>query len=98
MTLILIVSIFDIIYGIFGLFGKIKIPEKFRGYDWTDKYTREVAVSNLLLGIPWLVLYFAFSEYTPPLATAVLFMVLLSLPAIVYSVFTERKYLKLLKK
>ena len=39
MEVLLMMSIFDIAYGIFGLFGKMNIPEKFKGHEWTKDYS-----------------------------------------------------------
>ena len=98
MEVLLMMSIFDICYGILGLFGKMNIPEKFQGHEWTKDYTRGMAISQLLLGIPWLILYFAFKQYDPGYIKMFLIIILAALPALIFIIFHERKYNKLLKK
>ena len=98
MEVLFVMSIFDICYGIFGLFGKMNIPEKFKGYEWTKDYIRGLAVSYILLGIPYLILYLAFRQYDPGYLKMILFIILSSLPALIFIIFHEIKYNKLLKK
>ena len=98
MEVLFVMSIFDIGYGILGLFGKMNIPEKFQGHKWTKDYTRGMAISQLLLGIPWLILYFAFKQYDPGYIKMFLIIILAALPALIFIIFHETKYLKLLKK
>ena len=97
MTVLFLMSIFYIIYGIFGLFGKINIPKKFKGYKWTKDYTKISGVSYLLLGFPWLILYFAFTQYDHGFVKTFLFIIILALPAFFLTIHVERKYDKLLK-
>ena len=42
MEVIFFMSLFNIGYGIFGLFGKMNIPEKFKGHEWTKNYMKEL--------------------------------------------------------
>ena len=76
MEVLFAMSIFDICYGILGLFGKMNIPEKFKGHEWTKDYIRGLAFSNILLGIPYLILYFAFRQYDPGYLKMILFIIL----------------------
>ena len=76
----------------------MNIPEKFQGHDWTNKYMRGMAFSQLLLGIPWLILYFVFGQYDPGYLKMFLIIILAALPALIFIIFHENKYLKLLKK
>ena len=98
MEVIFVMSIFYICYGIFGLFGKMNIPEKFKGYEWTTNYMRELGIADILLGVPWLILYFAFKQYDPGYWTIFLLIILLALPSLIYVILIERKYNNLLKK
>ena len=98
MEVIFAMSIFHIIYGIFGLFGKRNVEEKFKGYEWTKSYMKEMGIGDILLGIPWLILYFAFKQYDPGSWTIFLLIILLALPSLIYVILIERKYSKLLKK
>ena len=98
MEVLLMMSIFDICYGILGLFGKMNIPEKFKGHEWTKDYIRGLAFSNILLGIPYLILYLAFRQYDPGYLKMILFIILSGLPALIFIIFHEIKYNKLLKK
>ena len=97
MEVLFAMSIFDIVYGILGLFGKMNIPEKYKGHEWTKDYTRGLAVSYILLGIPYLILYLAFSQYDPGLGKMFLFIILSALPSLIFVIFHEIKYSKLLK-
>lgn len=98
MAVLLLLSVFYIIYGIFGLFGKNFIPDKFKGYEWTKEYIRKNGASYILLGVPWLVLYFAFSQHCPGNGKMIFFVILFSLPSVIYTIYNELKYLKLIKK
>ncbi len=98
MEVLFAMSIFYIGYGILGLFGKMNIPEKFKGYSWTKKYMRGMVIFHILIGIPWLILYFAFSQYDPGYGKMFLFIILTALPSLIFIIFHESKYLKLLKK
>lgn len=98
MTVLLSLGIFYTIYGIFGIFGKGFVKDKYKGYEWTKDYIKKQGISYLLIGIPWLILYFAFTQYRPGLVWEVLLIILLSVPAVVYSIFYEVKYFRLLKK
>ena len=98
MEVLLAMSIFDTVYGILGLFGKMNIPEKFKGHEWTKDYIRGLAVAYILLGIPYLVLYFVFRQYDPGFVKMFIFIILSGLPSLFLIIFHERKYNKLLKK
>ena len=98
MEVLFAMSIFYICYGIFGLFGKMNIPEKFKGHEWTKSYMKELGIGDILLGVPWLILYFAFKQYDPGYWTVFLLIILLALPSLIYVILVERKYDKLLKK
>ncbi|MBQ5356783.1 MAG: hypothetical protein IIU57_00970 [Oscillospiraceae bacterium] len=98
MEVLLMMSIFDICYGILGLFGKMNIAEKFKGHEWTKDYIRGLAFSSILLGIPYLILYFAFRQYDPGYSKMILFIILSGMPALIFIIFHERKYNELLKK
>ena len=98
MEILLAMSIFYIGYGILGLFGKMNIPEKLQNQEWTKNYIREMAVANILLGIPWLILYFVFGQYDPGYVMMFLLIILLALPSLVNIIRIERKYNNLSKK
>ena len=98
MEVIFFMSLFNIGYGIFGLFGKMNIPEKFNGHEWTKDYMKELVIADILLGVPWLILYFAFKQYDPGYWKIFLLIILLALPSLIYLILIERKYNKLLKK
>ena len=76
----------------------MNIPEKFKGHEWTKNYMRELGTSDILLGVPWLILYFAFKQYDPGYWTVFLLIILLALPSFFLVIHIERKYNKLLKK
>ena len=95
---LLAMSIFDTVYGIFGLFGKMSIPEKFQNHEWTKNYMKEISAAYILLGIPYLILYFALQQYDPGYLKTFLLIILVALPSLALVIRTELKYLKLLKK
>ena len=76
----------------------MNIPEKFKGNEWTKKYMKELGIADILLGVPWLILYFAFKQYDPGYWTVFLLIILLALPSFFLVIHIERKYNKLLKK
>ena len=98
MEVLFAMSLFDICYGILGLFGKMNIAEKFKGHEWTKDYIRGLAIAYILLGIPYLILYLAFRQYDTGYVKMFLFIILAGLPALIFIIFHERKYNKLLKK
>ncbi len=98
MEVLFAMSIFDIGYGILGLFGKINIPEKFQNHEWTKNYMKEISVAYILLGVPYLILYFALQQYDPGYLKTFLLIILVALPSLILVIHTELKYLKLLKK
>ncbi|MBQ2794385.1 MAG: hypothetical protein IJF04_00015 [Oscillospiraceae bacterium] len=98
MEVLFATSIFYIGYGIMGLFGKMNIAEKYKGHEWTKSYMKELGIADILLGVPWLILYFACTQYDPGFVKTFLFIIILALPAFFLTVHTERKYSKLLKK
>lgn len=98
MSVLFMMSIFYIGYGILGLFGKMNIPEKFRNQEWTKDYSKEAGISYILIGVPWLILYFAFKQYDPGFAITFFLIILLALPSFFLVIHTERKYNKLIKK
>ncbi|MBR5311125.1 MAG: hypothetical protein IKU42_08405 [Oscillospiraceae bacterium] len=98
MAYLFVISIFYICCGIFGLFGKMNIQKKYRGYDWTKKYIKEIAVCDIILGAVWLILCYVLKQYDFGLGMACLLIILSALPSLLCSIFTEIKYNKLLKK
>ena len=98
MEVLFMMSIFDVAYGVLGLFGKMNIPEKFKGHEWTKDYMKELGIANILLGTSWLILYFAFKQYDPGFAMMFFLIILLALPSFFLVIHIERKYNKLLKK
>lgn len=59
---------------------------------------KELGIADILLGVPWLILYFAFKQYDPGYWTVFLLIILLALPSLIYVILVESKYNKLLKK
>ena len=57
-----------------------------------------MAISQLLLGIPWLILSFILKEYDLGYGMTFLIIILAALPALIFIIFHENKYNKLLKK
>lgn len=97
MEVIFMMSLFYIGYGISGLFGKMRIAEKFKGHECTKNYMRELGIADILLGVPWFILYLAFEQYDPGFVLTFLLIIILSLPEFFLTINVERKYDKLLK-
>ena len=97
MSVILLSSLFYIVYGIMGLFGNIKIAEKYIGHHSTKDYMKELGAADILFGVPWLILYLAFKQYDPGFLITLSLIIILALPALFLNIHIERKYNKLLK-
>ena len=97
MSVILLSSLFYIVYGIMGLFGKINIAEKYKGHHWTKDYMKELGAADILFGVPWLILYLASEQYDPGFLITLSLIIILALPALLLNIHIERKYNKLLK-
>ena len=50
-----------VLYGIAGMFGKMHIPDKFNGREWTKSYIRCNSIGFLTLGISYII--FSLIEY-----------------------------------
>ena len=100
MKVLLYMSIFWILYGIAGLLGFQNIPAKYKGRSWTKDYIRSSGLSWLILGLPWLGFYlvrtFLLTEANITAGTLVIILLFLSIPALVVSIVTEKKYKVLL--
>ena len=97
MIVTLILPIFWCLYGIAGLLGFQLIPEQYKDRPWTKSYKRFRGLSWLMLGIPWLIVYFISRHTVLSWAVMVLILVAVSLPSIVCSAVMERKYKNLLR-
>lgn len=92
MSVMLLLGIFWTLYGIAGLMGIQRIPPAYRGKRWARKYARTCGVGWLMIGIPWIILYLLCSYYEVRWSATALFMVLVSLPSILYSTYIEKLY------
>lgn len=94
--MIIIFGVFWIIYGTLGLFGVQVIPERHRNREWTKQYKKARGIGWLLIGIPWCILYAAVPLLVEPGSVTTGFLcvllILCSLPGMVYSFMSERKY------
>lgn len=61
------ISVFWIVYGILGILGIQKIPEKYKYKSWTPDYIRMNGMAYLLLGGCWFILGFALRALSLPL-------------------------------
>ena len=102
MQVLMTMSIFWILYGIAGVFGFQNIPHKYKGYSWTKYYIRCQGISWLLIGIPWLVLYllitFFFADTYIRISVVVLILLVLAIPAIIYTIRLEKRFKALLER
>ena len=95
---LLILSAFWCVYGILGLFGVQRIPNRYRGTELEAEYKRFQGIGWLLLGIPWLVLWlFAHNVEIENLMLFMLMLAGLALPSLIYDFVGDRIYRKKLK-
>ncbi len=80
------------LYGLAGIFGMQRIPSKYKNRVWTSQYIRLCGISWLMIGIPWLLLYAVVCRYRISWAITAPLLVLLSVPSILFSIRTEKKY------
>ncbi|MCH5279763.1 MAG: hypothetical protein J1E60_08270 [Christensenellaceae bacterium] len=92
MNIVLFMGIFWSIYGILGLFGVQRIPPKYKGKKWTKSYIRCCGVSWMLLGFLWLAFYLAAHNVNINYFTAVIILIAVSIPAIIFTFAYDRKY------
>ena len=98
MNVILAFAIFWTVYGILGLLGFQIIPQKYKNHSWTKAYIRRQGISWLMIGIPWFALYFWDASQEWQFAVRAYCVVLFSLPSLIYTFITERKFRALLKE
>lgn len=91
MKVVLWLSLFYIGYGIAGLLGFQVIPDRCKGKEWTKHYVRCRGISWLLIGIPWLILYWVDMGQMWPFQIRAVLIVLCAVPSIIYSVMIEKR-------
>lgn len=98
-NVILIMSVFWVIYGIAGILGFQVIRSEYRGHDWTKTYVRLLGASWLMLGVPWLLFDRIAVHTAANIGTGLLCIILLALamPSIVFTFFIDKKYRNILK-
>ena len=96
--ILLVMSLVWILYGIAGLLGFQNIPKTHKGRSWTKRFKRERGISWLLLGCPWLALWFFCKYPATRLGSLVLLMAVCALSSLIFSFFMERKYKALLEE
>lgn len=92
MKVLLWLGIFWTFYGIAGILGVQCIREEYKNKVWTKQYIRLCGMGWLMIGIPWLLLYAFISHYNITWAITALFIVILSIPSIIFSICIEKKY------
>ena len=96
MNVLLFMSVFWILYGIAGLLGFQNIPVKYKGHSWTKDYIHSQGKNWLILGLPWFGFYlvrtFLLAEIDITAGMSVIILLLLSVPALIVSICTEKKY------
>lgn len=94
MTILLILSLFWICYGILGLLGIQNIPAKYKNTEQERDYKKYSGTGWLLLGCPWLIAW-ALVHGTDISPVTVIFVLIISaVPAIVYSYINGKKFKK----
>lgn len=96
MDVTLILNIIWIIYGIAGLFGYQKISEKYEGYSWTVQYKQLAGIGWLILAIPSIVSNILIRIFTWPHYINLITIILSGAVSIVYSIYQEKKFSKIL--
>lgn len=92
MGTILVIGMIWTLYGLAGLFGIQKIPNKFKGQSWTKRNIRYQGISWLLLGIPWIVLDVATEDKGLGMPVMLFLILACSLPGFLYTVMLDRRY------
>ena len=92
MTVLLWLGVFWTLYGIAGILGIQCIPSKYKNKVWTKQYIRLCGIGWLMIGIPWLLLYAVTFHYNITWAITALLIILFSIPSIIFSIRTEKKY------
>lgn len=95
MNVLLFMSVFWILYGIVGLLGFQNIPAKYKGHSWTKDYIHSQGLNWLILGLPWFRFYLVRTFLLAEIDTtgmSVIILLLLSIPALIVSICTEKKY------
>lgn len=94
MESVLYLGVFWSIYGIAGLLGVQAIPSKFKWYSWTRDYICDRGKTWLILGTAWIALSIIFSNFNINSGWAVFAIIAVAIPALIYSVFIDKKYEK----
>lgn len=97
MKVVLFLGLFDIIYGILGLFGIQNISQRYRGTSFEREYKSYCGKSNILTGIPWVIVYFIAKSLQPEFAQFCILIIAGSLPSIIYCLVVEKKFKKMLE-
>lgn len=86
MNVVLIISIFWIIYGILGLAGIQWVPKKHRGKDYEKDYIRARSLTYLILGVPFLIFGVVYKMMDPDVEAILLLgmLILAGVPGIIY--------------
>lgn len=99
MNVVLYMSIFWLAYGIVGILGfQVAIPKNFREQKWTKEYTRKQGLSWLILGNPWFVYYLLCHNNGLEFPYELIVLIACSLPSLIFTFITDKKYKALLKR
>lgn len=85
------ISAFWIVYGVLGVLGFQRIPEKYKYKSWTPDYIRMCGIADLLLGGGWIILSFVLRAVSLPLLQEMGLVLLFALPAVGYALYADRK-------
>ena len=94
MDVLLILGAFWTVYGLLGLAGWQHLPARYRGHRWTARYTRQLGLSWLMLGLPWLAVWALLRTAPPAWPVVCAVIVGVSLPSLVYTWALDRRYRK----
>lgn len=94
---LLTLGILDLVFGIGGLCGKIRIPMKYQGKSWTKAYGRDMAIGEIILGVFWIAatLIVGFVKVSSSARAAILIGSVV--PGLAYALVASHKYKKMLE-
>lgn len=90
--LVVVISIVFIAMGIAALFGFAPVPKKFKGQPWTKEYIHKTGISDIMLGIPWLMVYFFTRGRCLSIGYAAFLIISSATPSLLYSLYIDKKY------
>lgn len=92
MNIIFYLALAFVVYGICDLTGLNSVHTKHAAQPCAKKYARFRGISKLLLGIPWIIVYFLNIYFQWTTGQLILLLLVCSIPSIIYSVVIIQKF------